>query len=62
MGSNPGDEGITLSRLAPIGKATINGIVVEAKSEEGFIDEEVPLVVVHVDGYNVIVTEKKEEI
>ncbi|MCD8265179.1 MAG: NfeD family protein [Tannerellaceae bacterium] len=62
LGINPGDEGITLSRLAPIGKATINGIVVEAKSEEGFIDEEVPLVVVHVDGYNVIVTEKKEEI
>ncbi|MCD8193355.1 MAG: hypothetical protein LUD74_02170 [Tannerellaceae bacterium] len=62
LGINPGDEGVTLSRLAPIGKATINDIVVEAKSEEGFIDEEVPVVVVRVDGYNVIVAEKKEEI
>jgi len=62
LGINPGDEGITLSRLAPIGKASINDIVVEAKSEEGFIDEEVPVVVVRVDGYNVIVAEKKEDI
>lgn len=58
LGIKAGDEGITLSRLAPIGKANINGIVVEAKSREGFIDEETPVVVVKVEGYNVTVIQK----
>jgi len=59
LGIEPGDEGITLSRLAPIGKASINGITVEAKSREEFIDEQTPIVVVRVDGYNVVVVPKE---
>lgn len=55
LGIEAGDEGITLSRLAPIGKANIKGIIVEAKSREEFIDEQTPVVVVRVEGYNVIV-------
>ena len=55
LGIQPGDEGITLSRLAPIGKARIKGIVVEAKSTNELIDEETPVVVVRVDSYNVLV-------
>ena len=55
LGIQPGDEGITLSRLAPIGKARIKGIVVEAKSMNDLIDEETPIVVVRVDSYNVLV-------
>jgi membrane-bound ClpP family serine protease len=51
LGIVPGDEGLTLSRLAPIGKARINGITVEAKS----MDENTPVEVIRVDGYNVIV-------
>ena len=51
----PGDEGLTLSRLAPIGKARINGITVEAKSMDELIDENTPVEVIRVDGYNVIV-------
>ena len=39
LGIEPGDEGITLSRLAPIGKARIKGITVEAKSMDELIDE-----------------------
>ena len=35
---HPGDEGVTISRLAPIGKARINGEVVEAKSISGILD------------------------
>lgn len=58
LGLVPGDEGITLSRLAPIGKARIKGITVEAKSQEELIDENIPVVVVRVDGYNVIVKRK----
>jgi len=61
LGIEPGDEGVSLSRLAPIGKALIKGITVEAKSTGDFIDEETPVTVVRVDGYNVIVEEKKIE-
>jgi membrane-bound ClpP family serine protease len=54
---HPGDEGITLSRLAPIGKANIQNVVVEAKSTGGFIDEHTPVRVIRIDGYNVLVAE-----
>lgn len=60
LGIYPGDEGVTLSRLAPIGKARIRGIDVEAKSQEEFVDEHTPIVVVRVDSYNVIVKPKNE--
>ena len=50
-----GDEGITLSRLAPIGKARFNNITVEAKSTGEFIDENTPVIIKRVDGYNVVV-------
>ncbi|MDR0573374.1 MAG: NfeD family protein [Tannerella sp.] len=53
-----GDEGRTLSRLAPIGKARFNNITVEAKSINGFIDENTPVVIIRIDGYNVIVENK----
>lgn len=59
LGIAVGDEGITLSRLAPIGKARINGITVEAKSQDVLIDEQQPVVVIRVDGYNVIVKTKE---
>lgn len=59
LGIAVGDEGVTLSRLAPIGKAKINGITVEAKSQDVLIDEQQPVVVIRVDGYNVIVKTKK---
>ncbi len=58
LGIVPGDEGITLSRLAPIGKALIKGITVEAKALDELIDEGIPVVVMQVEGYNVIVQRK----
>lgn len=60
LGIKPGDEGMTLSRLAPIGKARINGIIVEARSLDELIDEHTPIVVMRVDGCNVVVQVKKE--
>lgn len=59
-GIKPGDEGITTSRLAPIGKARINGLTVEAKSLDELINEHTPIVVMRVDGNNVVVQTKKE--
>lgn len=58
LGIKPGDEGFTLSRLAPIGKARINGLTVEAKSMDELINENTPVEVVRVEGYNVIVKVK----
>jgi membrane-bound ClpP family serine protease len=54
-----GDAGISLSRLAPIGKARFNDITVEAKSVNDFIDENTPVVIISIEGYNVVVEEKK---
>lgn len=58
LGIVPGDTGVTLSRLAPIGKAQIKGITVEAKSIDELIDENTAIRVLRVDGYNVIVTKE----
>ncbi len=58
LGIKAGDEGVTLSRLAPIGKALIKDITVEAKSMGEFIDEHTPIEVIRVDGYNVLVKRK----
>jgi len=58
MDLNVGDEGMTLSRLAPIGKARFGQITIEAKSTNEFIDEHTPVVIVRIDGYNVIVEKK----
>lgn len=60
LGIEPGDEGVALSRLAPIGKALIKGITVEAKSTGDFINEETPIKVIRVDGYHVIVEQINE--
>ena len=53
-----GDEGVTLSRLAPIGKARFHHITIEAKSTNELIDENTPVQIVRIDGYNVIVEKK----
>jgi membrane-bound ClpP family serine protease len=50
-----GAQGMSLSRLAPMGKVKINGAVVEAKSLEGFIDEGKEVEVLKVLSTNVIV-------
>ena len=45
---HPGDEGITLGRLAPMGKVRVNNLTIEAKSVGGFIDPHVKIRVVEV--------------
>lgn len=54
----PADTGITLSRLAPIGKARINNMVVEAKSTGDYIEEKTEIEVVKIEGSKVIVKPK----
>lgn len=50
-----GDTGIALSRLAPMGKARINGITVEAKSTGIYIAENTDIEVIKVNGSNITV-------
>jgi membrane-bound ClpP family serine protease len=50
-----GDQGTTITRLAPMGKVQVNNIVREAKSIEGFIDEHSDIEVVSVEGTRVSV-------
>lgn len=54
-----GDTGVTLSRLAPMGKVLINGEEYEAKFCEGFLDRGVDVVVIYIDG-NVLLVANKE--
>ncbi len=44
----PGDAGKTISRLNPIGKASINNLQVEVQTRDGFIDEDKDIEVVKV--------------
>ena len=55
-----GDLGFTISRLAPMGKVEVNGNMLEAKAEDGFIDEEKPVEVVKILSNNIIVKLKTD--
>lgn len=58
----PGDTGITVSRLNPIGKVMINEVTVEGKSFDGeLIDEDTEIEVVRVESYNVTVKKREQE-
>jgi len=54
-----GDRGMTVSRLAPMGKIMIHDKILEGKSEFGLIDENREIEVVHVSDSTVIVQEIK---
>lgn len=56
----PGDRGMTLSRINPMGKVRINGETVEAKSTGDFIDEDKPIVVIKVYATNVLIEAAEE--
>ena len=53
-----GDTGITVSRLAPMGKASINDNYCEVKTVADFIDENTEITVIKVDGNNIFVKAK----
>jgi membrane-bound ClpP family serine protease len=56
---HPGDAGVTITRLAPVGKAQVNDIICEAKSVSGFINENTDIEVVKVLNTQIIVKLKK---
>ena len=56
-----GDRGESITRMAPIGKVLINGLVVEGKSQRGFLDQHTPVEVIKVLNTQVIIKPIKEE-
>ena len=56
-----GDKGTSMTRLAPMGKIEVNGIVREAKSTEGYIDEHTQIKVVSVEGTRISVKPVKNK-
>jgi len=55
---HPGDSGMTITRLAPIGKVKVNDIICEGKSISGFIDENTHVEVTKVLNTQLIVKPK----
>lgn len=53
-----GDEGTTVSRLAPVGKAIINGEFYEVDSQGEYIEPQTKIVVISVDFNKIIVKPK----
>ncbi|MFC2116115.1 hypothetical protein ACFLTU_06550 [Bacteroidota bacterium] len=56
-----GDRGESVTRMAPVGKVLINGIVVEGKIQRGFLDPHTPVEVIKVLNTQLIVKSLKEE-
>ncbi|MFO7656410.1 MAG: NfeD family protein [Bacteroidales bacterium] len=50
-----GDRGKAITRLAPIGNVLINDKIVEAKSIDGFVDENTAVEIIKVQNTNVVV-------
>jgi membrane-bound ClpP family serine protease len=53
-----GSEGMTVSRLAPGGKAVFDGEVAEVFSSHDFIDENREIVVLKIEGSKITVKQK----
>jgi len=51
----PGDKGVTVTRLAPIGMVRVNNITIEGKSIGGFLDPKTEVEVTKVLGTQIIV-------
>jgi membrane-bound ClpP family serine protease len=52
---HPGDEGVTIGRLAPSGKANIKGITLEVRSISTLIDPQTKIKVLKIEGNSVYV-------
>ncbi|MCU0370342.1 MAG: hypothetical protein MUC31_02915 [Bacteroidales bacterium] len=55
----PGDTGKTVSRLAPMGKAQINGEFYEVSTNGDFIDQQTEIIVVKIE-FNKIIVKRKD--
>ncbi|MCQ2297925.1 MAG: hypothetical protein MJZ51_04820 [Bacteroidales bacterium] len=61
LGVAVGAKGTTIARLAPTGKALIDGKQYEVHAINKFIDPDRPIVVVEVEGYRIDVKEAEDD-
>lgn len=54
----PGDEGVTITRLNPYGKALIKDEFYEVVARDSLVNENTPIVVTKVEGFKIIVKPK----
>jgi len=54
----PGDEGMTISRLTPMGKARFNDRIYEVKSTGEYVDQKTEIVAIRMEGSIIIVKPK----
>ena len=54
-----GNEGISVTRLNPMGKVLINGEYYEASCQNQFLDEQTPIVIIKISDNKIIVEPKK---
>lgn len=54
----PGDEGMTISRLTPMGKARFNDRIYEVKSTGEYVDQKTEIVAIRMEGSKIIVKPK----
>jgi membrane-bound ClpP family serine protease len=55
----PGDTGVTVSRLAPMGKALINGEFYEVSTDGDFVDPKTEILVLKIE-YNKVIVKRKD--
>lgn len=53
-----GQEGVTITRLNPMGKVKIGKLIVEARSIDGFIDQNKEIEVVEIEKNKIIIKQK----
>lgn len=56
-----GAKGVTVARLAPTGKALIDGKLYEVHALNKFIDQDKPIEVIAIEGYRIDVCETNDE-
>jgi membrane-bound ClpP family serine protease len=58
-GLKAGDEGVTVSKLSPIGKAMINGKLFEVRSDGTYVDPNCEIVIIRIEGNKIYIKTKK---
>ena len=62
QGISVGEKGVTVSRLASVGKARFNRTIVEVKAENEWIDENTPVLVTRIeDNYIWVITDEQAD-
>ncbi len=60
LAARVGEEGVTLTALRPVGRVELDGRIVDATAEGGYIDADRPVRVVEVTAFGILVAKQEE--